>query len=650
MSQPCTACGSSNADGQKFCAQCGQQLSPAPSCSCGAALPSGARFCTSCGKTVGAATVPRPGPVVDGEWARAPGEFVRRVSGDELRNVFAGLVPGVDLDGFVRGSLVGRLVDALLTRTIRVPMGSVGVLMRDGACVRVLPPGEQTTANLWKEVLAGRGAEPIAEHVLGIERVALYLVDLRPIPIGFSVEAPRADGGLTSVHVQALVAPGNTRDALTALVTEVVRDQASLASAELHGRVRADLEQAVRDALRARPGDLPAAEREARRTLESRALARTGLRLELVLAPRSTVHRLDVALSDALLTSDAKALELDVVVSVQADKPPALPTDALLAAARRFLRDRAAADVLAEGGFAALEQALSEALTGPLAQAGHRLLSIDLVDVRSPGAAWTLGARAAMAKATAELAVGREWLTVRDDERALEALTQAAVLKQQQQGRDHAFTARQAKIDDARRHADLDAAERELRQKARAADHGDALTGDAQRHERERVAESQRAALERDRMALDSDRARRAAEDEAHKDKLKRESRLEELRGMAALDADIADREQRHRVEVMAKLEGKTEAQILAMQATDLASKEHGAAFAEALGKLGDGDAARRERERADARLDAKDERMMRLVEKALTPGVRADSCTRCGAILQPAAQFCGGCGTARPR
>ena len=43
----------------------------------------------------------------------------------------------------------------------------------------------------------------------------------------------------------------------------------------------------------------------------------------------------------------------------------------------------------------------------------------------------------------------------------------------------------------------------------------------------------------------------------------------------------------------------------------------------EALGKIADGDAARRERERAEARLDAKDERMMGLMDKAM--GVAAD-------------------------
>ena len=75
---------------------------------------------------------------------------------------------------------------------------------------------------------------------------------------------------------------------------------------------------------------------------------------------------------------------------------------------------------------------------------------------------------------------------------------------------------------------------------------------------------------------------------------------------MAELEARIADREQAHRMETMSKLAGHTEGQMIAMQATDLASKEHGGAFADALGKLVDGEQARK---RAGARRSGRERR-----------------------------------------
>ena len=126
----------------------------------------------------------------------------------------------------------------------------------------------------------------------------------------------------------------------------------------------------------------------------------------------------------------------------------------------------------------------------------------------------------------------------------------------------------------------------------------------------------------------------------------------------------------------------RSEAQILALQATELADQQHGGAFAEALSKLADADAVRRERERADERLDAKDARVMQLMERVVSAAEEREAATRtayrdaadstrlmaqtavesharvaaakaamipcpgCGAELPAGAQFCGGCGS----
>ena len=61
----CTNCGHPNADGAKFCAQCGSPLALACP-SCGHAYASGDRFCSECGTTLGATAQPAaPAPVAE---------------------------------------------------------------------------------------------------------------------------------------------------------------------------------------------------------------------------------------------------------------------------------------------------------------------------------------------------------------------------------------------------------------------------------------------------------------------------------------------------------------------------------------------------------------------------------------------------------
>ncbi len=58
--QVCTACGTSNADGAKFCSECGQPLVAAcPQCGTPAL---GGRFCSECGTPLGSAAAPAPAP------------------------------------------------------------------------------------------------------------------------------------------------------------------------------------------------------------------------------------------------------------------------------------------------------------------------------------------------------------------------------------------------------------------------------------------------------------------------------------------------------------------------------------------------------------------------------------------------------------
>lgn len=49
LGNDCSNCGTTSAQGARFCQQCGSALT-SPPCKCGSALPSGAMFCLNCGK------------------------------------------------------------------------------------------------------------------------------------------------------------------------------------------------------------------------------------------------------------------------------------------------------------------------------------------------------------------------------------------------------------------------------------------------------------------------------------------------------------------------------------------------------------------------------------------------------------------------
>ena len=690
----CPSCQATVGPDDRFCMQCGYQLSPRSCHHCGASLQAGARFCTACGTAVAPTDADAAGWVVDGEWHRAPGEFVRQIPITQMKSAFARLFPGVDLDAFFEGSLVGRVVEALTAKTIRVPAGSVGAVMADGVCQRLLPPGEQTTVDWLRgltSMLVGdpaHAAAALADRLAGSPRLSFYLVDRRPIPLVFTREVSR-NGALTTVHGRTLLSLGTHRDAMTAFIQEVVRERESLSAQDVHGRFQGDVEQAITDALASTGGDLAAARREAMKALTSQFTARTGMGFEVTLSPRRTLHRLDLRLGQgvasaptscascggevafgqkfcthcgapqpapqpaaegSLFTQDGVQAELDVVMSVEGSNTPTSPEDVLQRTAQRVLREKPWSEVVSTEGFAALEQALAQAATEALTALGLHLVDLDLIDVRSPTGAWVLNARAEMAKARDQAMVGREWLTLREDTLDVEELSLAMVLREQRVHREHAFTRRQAAVEDARRHAALDRAEQQLASEARAAGHADALKAGTEAQARAMQAAAHRAELARQQQTLEGELQRQQASDEAAVEQLRREARLAELRGLAELEAESSQREHQQRLERIQSMSGRTEAEILALQATELASQEQGAAFAEALGKLADGDAARREREQANAhRDDIKDMAKTAVESHARVATARAaagTSCTNCGAPLHPNAAFCGACGT----
>lgn len=575
----CPSCSAETTDGARFCMACGQPLAAAPPCAaCGAELAPEARFCTECGARVALGSPDRPGAVVDGAWHRPPGELARRIEPDAMRSAFAKLLP-------------------LLARTITVPAGSVGVTMLDGACSRVLPPGEQTAVDWLKDPL------------WTADRRTFHLVDLRPVPLRFTWPEVRA---------QVLLSVGSSPERLGRFINDVVRDADALTAQTLHARYRADVEQALQDALAATGGDLGRAQRQAEQALEARFGAATGLSFEVRLAQQHTDQRHDMQL-EGPITSDAEPIELDLTLTVKGPRTPELPRAQLTAAAQRHARAHTLAELSTPEGVEALQQVL-EAVAAEVLKEAHGGLA--LVDLRSVGGAWALAARAELARARAEVQLGREELAVDTDRAALEAEVQAV----------------------ARRREEL---ARELEAQRRTAAHTDAMDAGAEAHERAVQAAAQRDELAARARARQSEEHRQRAEDDAFADQKRREARLAELSAMAKLEAGISEREHRQKLDTVAAMAGRSEAEILALQATELADKQHGGAFAEALGKLADRGEARDQRVAEayrEAASAAKELAQTAMESHAKVAASRA--CPGCRTELPEGARFCKTCGT----
>ena len=447
---PCPHCTAPNDDGTRFCVSCGASLAPEVRCaSCNSLNTLGHRFCAQCGSALTGASWAGQGPggggvVSDGVWERGNDEFVRRVDPDDARK-FLG------------------------NRTVRVPPGSVGVVVVDGAVERVLPPGERTTLNLFERVgdfFRGR-----------VGRSAFYLVDQRPIPIPFVIQARPAASG-RAVHTQVLASftlPRGDKAALGAFLTNVLGGRDSFGAAELHALLRPEVVRVAQETLeRLALGDDVAygeAEAHLRERLTAIVGPRFGLTIDVSLAALTTVASLDFHLGRAaaprvrkcvackhelpaslsfcdacgakqpvvvdapnealgtatpLFTADGQQVELDLVVRVQGqheDFAAAAIAPALVAAAAQHLRQVVYAALASEDGLGALEAALKPGAEAALQAHGLTLVTLTAIDLKTKTGQWLLSARADLERAKADVAVGREWAEQRGSELDLEQLT-----------------------------------------------------------------------------------------------------------------------------------------------------------------------------------------------------------------------------------
>jgi hypothetical protein len=584
--------------------------------------PLGRTFCTRCGGSLehaGWGEPPEPGAVVDGVWERGGDELIRRVDPEDAR----------------------RFLGA---RTVRVPAGSVGVVLVDGVVKRVLPPGERTSTTLFQR---------IANFFTGRARTAFYLVDQRPFLVPFVVHTrPSASGQIAKTQVLVtFLLPKGDRDALASFIANVMGERTSVSTGELYNLLRPDvarIAQAVLERAAAHePLSYPDAEVEIRRQLADAIGRRYGLTADATLAPLTAVASLTLQLgtgaspalrscvacraelpaslafcdhcgaaqptatiggapidaSTPLFTRDGQQVELDLIVRVQGqhdDFTPARVAPAVVSAAAAHLRGVDFAALAAPGGFAALEQAIAPPVTAALHGLGMTLVALAAVDARTKTGAWLLAARADLERATEDVRLGLAWLEQRDHELDLEQLTITRVLRTQQQRRDQAFGQDAAATADRERRDTLAARQAALDVAKVARDASTVAARDAADHDRQRRDVAHATTLRRTqveaelaeltaRRDLDFADAERRKRLELELAAVAEQQQLDKLRQMAELDRESAALDHAHQLEKRAGLRGLSPNEMIAMQAGELARSEGGgAAWASVLASRAD--------------------------------------------------------------
>ncbi len=338
-----------------------------------------------------------------------------------------------------------------------------------------------------------------------------------------------------------------------------------------------------------------------------------------------------------LFTADGEQVELDLVVRIQGQTDESTIQHLVAATASVVaaeLRHHDYSALASRQGFEDLTQALSANLGDNLPSLGVEAREVAVLDLRAKSSQWLLDARADLDLRRQQLAIGRDWLASESAELDLRELTWSVTLRRRQMRLAERFAEREAELAERHRQEQLDdretdldvrAAERRARldvgrsdaersraRHQRAADHQDALAAEGesaeladQRQEHELPRERQRRdfAAEGERLALDleSEKRRRAADDRLHEaadrrdleldtEERREKLQLDKLRRMTELNQQLADAEHGHEMErrgaEMAHQKELTEtglsaAELLALQASDLAGKEHGeAAFA----------------------------------------------------------------------
>lgn len=167
-----------------------------------------------------------------------------------------------------------------------------------------------------------------------------------------------------------------------------------------------------------------------------------------------------------IYTADGQQIEAQIVVRAEGkqDTTTADRLKPLIASAvSQHVRTRKFDDIASVAGFAELEKAIRDTVTIGARALGLDVTEVTLLDVRSKGKEWLLGARAELDRAIAGIEVGREWVAADMQGLELEGMQLNIkgrqldlALRRQQLDRDHTFSQRTAELDDKERNLGLD--------------------------------------------------------------------------------------------------------------------------------------------------------------------------------------------------
>jgi len=242
----CPSCGEKVRKGASFCPHCGAQAPKAAAAcpSCGEKVRGGARFCPHCGAAIQAPGTEETGVDEMNRWARAGGEFARRIEARDLRG--------------------------LLQRGLVVEPGTKALIFQSGSLASVVGPGAYDLNRKLGDADAAAPATAILVDA-GELSVPISYRDLRTaddLPVDASVEVVTRLGDAANLHANLM----HGRESLpTSALADLVRaESANVLQAHIKRHAAGDLYGNL-DLVKSLEGDL--------QERIGRALARNGLEL-----------------------------------------------------------------------------------------------------------------------------------------------------------------------------------------------------------------------------------------------------------------------------------------------------------------------------------------------------------------------------------
>ncbi len=553
-------------------------MSDAIACpSCRTTNPIGNACCRNCGKPLGGASwAEEPsadeGFVAAGIWRRPPHEFVRRVARNDLKGglftagvtVPHGTLGLVLLDGEIKERLRPgfQTTEGVLDRFKNLFTGKIDraavylVALRPMALPFAIDIAEAGAATKYQVVVELRIRKDDASLLRMIEQVVgdrdaadskSFLDQIRP-QIGIILEprltARRLDPAQRAAveaevqaEVQQRVGEGYGVD-LSVRIVPVV--STASASVRVGGGTLPQTKKCVKCAVELEASKKFCGKCGASQPVMTHPTRGCGKCGAFVAEGKKFCSKCGEPFADRasadmpIHTADGQQVECDVVVRCQGTAVAGLEervAPLVAGAIAQHVRGRKYGEIASAAGFTAVEAALRETIGVGLRAAGLEITDVTLVDIRSKGHEWLLGARAELQKALAEAELAKEWVGVEAQNLDVQAMTLELVLRSQRMDRDQAFAQDRDVLDDRARRQELldrgaqldvadaqrtvgtaiglDAARRQGERAGRAEDHADSLTvgaleqqalqqtvgfqrtneTDQQRYEREREAE-----------------------------------------------------------------------------------------------------------------------------------------------------------------